>query len=263
MNPDNRIMGRAAIWLAALALLLTGLACGLPFGVVGSDTVVEPADEKEGPAIDEEEPELAPAYGIDEAKQPEEEEPPADAEALYEQGRQLMHENEGEAALDLFEQAIEADPTYPGGYTGRATYKIQILDFEGARADLDKAIELDPDFYRAYHNRAVIAYLQNDYDAALADFNRAITIEPEDPLTLNGRGAVYAAMGSFDLALADYNKTIELDPENAAAFYNRALIYDAQGNVQSAIADFEQFLELEPEGEDADYARERITALGG
>ena len=58
-------------------------------------------------------------------------------------------------ALKYFTKAIEIDSFYVYAYVERGIYKIELLDFDGAIADLSKALELEPYSKFAYANRAI------------------------------------------------------------------------------------------------------------
>lgn len=84
-------------------------------------------------------------------------------------------------------------------------------DFRAAIDLYSQSIELNPTF-TAYNNRAGTYAVLNRYDDAFADFKKAIALKPNDSMIYNNRAAMYKDMKNFDAALADFNKAIELNP---------------------------------------------------
>jgi tetratricopeptide (TPR) repeat protein len=70
-----------------------------------------------------------------------------------EEAHEFSRQFKNEEAIELYDKAIEVNPTVAQVYFNRGACKGNILDFEGAIKDYDKAIELNPDYMEAYGNR--------------------------------------------------------------------------------------------------------------
>jgi tetratricopeptide (TPR) repeat protein len=116
-----------------------------------------------------------------------------------------------------------------------------------------------------YRGRAYWKHQLNDLDGALEDFNQAINLDPKHVEGYDYRADVWKAKGEIDRALADYEIAIRLDPTYAAAYYSRGRIYESQGEVARARADYNAALAVPEKDRIAkwaqDQARQRLREL--
>ena len=126
--------------------------------------------------------------GGDHDKQAEEggEEPaehqPADtspAAESYHKGTAALDKGETDAAIALFNQAIELDPKYAPAYCDRGLALTIKGELDKAVADLTTAIKLAPGGARSYFNRGFAYFQKGDYDKAVADYSDAIRLAPQ------------------------------------------------------------------------------------
>ena len=115
-------------------------------------------------------------------------------------------------SLGFFQQAIELDPNYFGGYAGAAitTGTLALLrpDGEqkealraGARGYADKAIELAPTDPWSQASASWASLANGDTENALRLSERAYALAPEDQLILGIYGIVAIASSHFELAI--------------------------------------------------------------
>lgn len=72
---------------------------------------------------------------------------------LTEQAFEFSRQFNNEKAIELYDKAIELNPTVAQTYFSRGVCKQNDFNFEEAIKDYDKAIELDPEYMEAYTNR--------------------------------------------------------------------------------------------------------------
>lgn len=93
----------------------------------------------------------------------------AQAEALAQEGHDLLNKNEGnaEAARAKFEEAVKLAPTYAEGYVGvGVTYYVRER-YDEALDWYKKALDASPTLGDAYYNIGCIYALKGDVDQAL------------------------------------------------------------------------------------------------
>ncbi len=126
-------------------------------------------------------------------------------------------------AIDLYERAIEIDPTFAAPYVGLAdAYNLlgfflvmpARLVFARAKAAAKRAIELDPAAGEAY---ASLGYAAGIYDwnfpEAIRLAGEAIQRNPNYGWAYQWRGLTgYLPLGQFEEALTDMRRAEELDP---------------------------------------------------
>ena len=121
---------------------------------------------------------------------------------------------------------------------------LKLIDqrrFEEALDMFDYAIQINPSFAHAYANRGLtVLMLRDDRKSALADFSKAIELNPELAYVYSNRGNVHADLGQLEEALSDQNKAIELDPRYINALNNRASLYLKLGEFENAKRDVER-----------------------
>ena len=89
------------------------------------------------------------------------------AQKFYKQGKEAEDDNDMDAALELYNKSIEADPVYTPPYIKIANIYIERLQYADAERILKKAIEIDPDCYEAYRRLSKVYRIEQRYADAL------------------------------------------------------------------------------------------------
>jgi TolB-like protein/Flp pilus assembly protein TadD len=159
-------------------------------------------------------------------------------------------------ALQLFRQAIEADPMYALAYAWLAegyvplAYHCHLPPREAwpkARAASERALEIEPELPEAL---AVLGIMKAAYDrdmlGAEALLRKAVALDPQYPRARQALAECLTMTGRFDEAITEIEKGLDLDPlllhMNAAAVMHN---YFARRPV-SAIKHGRQAIELDP-----------------
>jgi len=150
-----------------------------------------------------------------------------DAWAAYQQG--LWHIGrasvEGNTAAEqFFQQAIDLDPNFVGGYKGlslaqttaAAVYSVRNLreGLASAETSARRAVALDGTDAEARTRLAVTLYLRADYAGALAETGRALAISPNLAHAHGVRGTTLVFSGQPKEGLASLATCIRLDPRD-------------------------------------------------
>jgi len=125
-------------------------------------------------------------------------------------------------SVDLFQQAIAADPTYAPAHAALAdVYAVMAMNDQAppgdavpkARQSAQRALALDEKLAEAH---AVMAWIQFFYDragdAAEADFRRALELNPNYATAHQWYGLTLIAQGRFDDAIREFRTASQLDP---------------------------------------------------
>ena len=131
-------------------------------------------------------------------------------------------ENDFRIAIQMYEKAIELDPTFALAYTrlARAHDKMYWLyhdrseeRLEMEKQAVDKAFQLNPNLPEVYIALGWYHYHGYlDYDRALEQFAIARKSQPNNSKILEGIGYVQRRQGKFEQALANIKRASELDP---------------------------------------------------
>jgi adenylate cyclase len=149
-----------------------------------------------------------------------------DAWAAYQRG--LWHVSkytvdDNALAEQLFQQAVDLDPSFAGGYKGLASVRAQASDFKGgglpeaissAMALARRAVALDGADAEARSHLGQALRRRGDYKGALADAQRALTMSPNLNAAHELLGATLIFSGQPREGLAALATAIRLDPRD-------------------------------------------------
>ena len=200
-----------------------------------------------------------------------------EAYRLYLEGRQLWYGRTPaglKRSIDLFQQAIAADPSYALAYTGLAdtynvasSYGIGITPRQ-ARLLADeashKALELDDSLAEAHTARAAALTMGWRWSEAEPEFRRAIELNP------NNASAHYFYAFSFlipqkriDQALEEFHTALSLDPLSSIVNTNYAVTLMVAGRYPVSLSQFQKVLERDPAFAPAHYKLSQLYATTG
>src|SRR6202162_2562291 len=200
-----------------------------------------------------------------------------EAYRLYLEGRQLWYGRTPaglKRSIDLFQQAIAADPSYALAYTGLAdtynvasSYGIGITPRQ-ARLLADearhKALELDDALPEAHTARAAALTMGWRWSEAEPEFRRAIKLNP------NNASAHYFYAFSFlipqkriDQALEEFHTALSLDPLSSIVNTNYAVTLMVAGRYPESLSQFQKVLERDQALAAAHYTVTQLYATTG
>ncbi|MEL7129469.1 MAG: tetratricopeptide repeat protein, partial [Pseudomonadota bacterium] len=150
----------------------------------------------------------------------------AEAYALFLQGRELVHQLNGQTTIptgiDLLEQAVAVDPEFTEAYAWLALAHFILPEFSRTsawerhfdlgREALDRALVLDPNCSMALLVKALRAAHDGDLAKALDIYGQAVTLDPNNIETMAGFGLGLMTVGLHEQARPYWERIIEQDP---------------------------------------------------
>ncbi|RME98083.1 MAG: hypothetical protein D6768_18180, partial [Chloroflexi bacterium] len=154
--------------------------------------------------------------------QPPADQPPADAppnvqeaQELTRQANNAMRDKNYDQAMDLYRQAIEANPHFLPAYFGLSDAQSLTGDDAASIATLESAVENNPREMLAWGRLGEgQLFTERNPEAALASFQEAAALAPNDPGPLAGQAIAQTAMGQYDAAKESIDRAMALDPES-------------------------------------------------
>ena len=140
---------------------------------------------------------------------------PGSADMMNDLGASLLYQGQVDRAMNLFEAAVEIDPSYDPSIFNLALCHIARNDRVAARGSLQQFLRLRPSDARALREKAYIDALENQYEAALDALKAAIVEAPDWVLLYFDAAAVSALMGRLDQAIAYLQKAEPLSTPRA------------------------------------------------
>ena len=200
-----------------------------------------------------------------------------EAYRLYLEGRQLWYGRTPDGlkkSIELFQQAIAADPNYALAYAGLAdTYNIAAsydigLTSKQTQALADdatsKALKLDDSLPEAHSARALALAAEWKWTDADAEFRRAIELNPNNAATRYFYAHTYLAPTKrFDEAFEQYRIALSLDPLSSIVNTNYALLLMEARRYPESLAEFKKVLERDPKFQPAHYKLSQLYATTG
>jgi tetratricopeptide (TPR) repeat protein len=142
------------------------------------------------------------------------------------------------AAVDCYEQAIDADPQYDKPHW-------QLIHAMATLGQADQAVEryrqrlaADPADPRAHRFLAAAYLLARDYERAGQVIRAGLELAPDDPSLTEQQGDLSGATGHPDDALACWQRAYALDPGNLSPRYSAAFLLERQGRLAEAAGEW-------------------------
>jgi len=163
-------------------------------------------------------------------------------------------------SIDLYQQAIEIDPTFALAYSGLAdTYNLICAPEAGggdespnevlpkARTAALKAISLDPTLAEPHVSLAhVLMYYDRDWAGAEREFKKAIELNPRYATAHHWYAIYLSIVGRQDEALAEIKRAQELDPLSLAINVWVGWIQAYSGQTDQALDQVLKTKEMDP-----------------
>ena len=150
-----------------------------------------------------------------------------DAWAAYQRG--LWHFGKATAgdtrlAEKFFQQAIDIDKNFAGGYRGLAStmvmaatqfQTITLGELQRLYEPLARrAVALDPGDAEAHTVFAMVFQMRGDFPAALVETEQALAMTPNSPYAHGQKGVVLGLTGNHEEGIASLNTAVRLDPRD-------------------------------------------------
>jgi serine/threonine protein kinase/Tfp pilus assembly protein PilF len=199
-----------------------------------------------------------------------------EAYRLYLEGRQLWFGRTPDGikkSLDLFQQAIAADPSYALAYAGLAdTYNVApgYIHIPSKQAILlalqasQKAVELNGTLPETHAALAMALANSWNFKDAEPEFKRALELNPNSaPTHYFYAVALLAPQNRIEEALQHYRTALSLDPLSSIVNANYAMAYMQARRYPEALAEFQKVLARDPNFYPAHYKLSILYATTG
>ena len=183
---------------------------------------------------------------------------------LYLRGRHEWNKRSPEGltrARVLFQQAIDADPSYAAAYSGLADAYIMMGGrlraipkdeaYSKARQAARRALEIDPSLAEAHASLGQIHSGLFEWKSAEREFRRSIGLNPNYATGHFWYALVLQAVGMFEEGLRELRVAAALDPLSPIISANLARALLLNGDAEGALAEARRALELNPNFSDA------------
>ncbi len=154
---------------------------------------------------------------------------PATAIAVFQQGNQLLQDQQYAAAEDCYAQAIALNPQFPQAHAQLA----YVLDRRGAVTAAEthyrQALAMAPALASVHINLGALLLQQKRLPEAEAAYAAALSLEPGSSALWSNLGSLYLACKNDADAEACLRQAMALDPGNRKARFNLAYLQLRRG----------------------------------
>ncbi len=189
--------------------------------------------------------------------------PDIDARVLALAASAHMGIRDYEAAVDLYERAVNVAPDESLYRTQLAVARLATGDQSGGLEELEAVVETDPTARRAPLLLARHSLVEGDTDTALSIAQQFVDGSPEDPAAHNLMGAALRAKGDVPGATAAFEKALEINPAFFPAVQNLARLEIAEQDIEAAVNRYQAYHELYPDHEEAMIELARLSLQSG
>ncbi len=161
---------------------------------------------------------------------------------LYNQGVDLMTQQQYEQAIEKFKAAALADANHKESRLGLATAYFKLSQWDNAIIALKEVMTLAPDDMAALEMLAKAQLNAKKYADAIISFDKLIAVKTDNPDLYMFLGN--SAAGNKDDVKAEkaYLKAIELKTTTVSVYHKLAIMYQKQKKMKDAIAILEKAL---------------------
>ena len=159
-------------------------------------------------------------------------------------------------ALELFQEAVAADPMYAPAYSGVADASALLASWQFASPEetfpqaakaARRALELDPSSADAHASLGFVKLnWEWDWDGAMYHLQRAIALNPSHETAHRWLSAFLAGIGRDDEAMRIARRAVELDPISVLPRMNLGISHFLAWRHEEAVAEFQRVLEKDP-----------------
>ena len=155
---------------------------------------------------------------------------------------------ENDAAIELLEKAVAADPNFALAYATLAyEYHLRAVALKPEEGDVweakalaavNQALKIDPNVAEAHVTRAAMLWggsKQFNHQQAIAELHRALDLNPELDEAHHLLGIVYSHIGLLDKGEEEIRRAIALEPGNPGAQFRVGVNLLYQSRYQEAL----------------------------
>jgi tetratricopeptide (TPR) repeat protein len=168
-------------------------------------------------------------------------------EAWYNRGSSLAKLGQYETAIASFDQALQIKQDDHNAWSSRGISLAKLGQYETAIASFDQVLQIKPDYHEAWYNRGNSLDDLGQYETAIASFDQALQIKQDYHEAWSNRGISLAKLGQYETAIASFDQAITVKSDNPDPFYNRACAHSLNRHPEAALQDLATAIRLAPE----------------
>jgi len=157
-----------------------------------------------------------------------------------------LAENQPQAAIPWFENALKVDATNFDALNGLITLYSRSQQIDRAHGVVDQALSAYPNVAPLHYLKAQVYSYQQNRDGMEAELNKAVELDSNYLPAYSALANLYIKTKQEDRAIAQYRKIIDVRPDNAIAYTLIGILEDQRKNLDAAETNYRKALEKDP-----------------
>jgi stress-induced-phosphoprotein 1 len=108
------------------------------------------------------------------------------AEEAKQRGNDYFREKEFAKAVAEYEEAVKRAPKNAAIRNNLSAALCKIMDFNGAKTQIETALELDPTYVKAWARKGDIEFLMKEFHKSMDSYKKGLEIEPDNTVCREG-----------------------------------------------------------------------------
>jgi stress-induced-phosphoprotein 1 len=163
----------------------------------------------------------------------------AKAEEAKQRGNEFFRAKEWGEAVREYEEAVKRAPKNASIRNNLAAALCRIMDFNGAKRQIEVALELDPKYVKAWVRKGDIEVLMKENHKAMASYKKGLELDPDNKACKDGLYKVSSMVGQAQTEEEKQERAAHAmaDPEIQAILQDpvmRQVLQDFQDNPKAA-----------------------------
>ncbi|MDX6711558.1 MAG: hypothetical protein QOH96_2574 [Blastocatellia bacterium] len=171
---------------------------------------------------------------------------PGSAVARVQLGLALLYLGRAQESLEEMKQAVQFNPNDPHVYVGLGNANGALRRYPEAVEAYKQAIRLNPDYFAAYNDLGIVYGTMNRFSESSAAYTQALRIEPQNADAHNGMAIALYRSGHREEGIAELKKAIQIRPNFVNAYLNLARWYNDLGQYKEAAEAFTPVTKIVP-----------------
>jgi len=148
----------------------------------------------------------------------------AKAEEAKQKGNDFFRAQEWPKAVEMYEEAVKRAPKNAAIRNNLSAALCKIMDFNGAKREVEKALEFDPKYVKAWVRKGDIEFVMKEFHKALDSYKTGLELEPDNTACKQGLAKVQQQIN-----YGRQNMTKEQKEEQGKPFFSRMSSWYSRG----------------------------------
>lgn len=173
------------------------------------------------------------------------------AEDFFEAGLFRDHQEDWQAASNLFKKVTELEPDYYEAWEALGSAFFSLERFEEALSSFERVIEIMPGSAEAWYEHGVCLSELGRKAEAINSYNRALAENLYFSEAWNNKGSLQVELKQYEEAILSFSQALDIDPQSSMLWTNYGLAFYKSNQFEKAISSFEAAVGVDSENDKA------------